>query len=251
MEGGVRRHEPAGEPKSGNLQGLEEGDILDPEFQQRLVDARTLLRQEIQRELKIKEAAERLRRAVTSRKSAADVEGQLRASSRKLDKLHWELQELNARSMATEKDSTTVRMLYPRLQSGSVEKEDNQSPESCQWEDVTSPLASRVRTLKKQLTMETKDRKMLSTAQQMLQDSRTKIELLRMQIIKINQVKDEEQDGTHGQTLDMISPPDVRVAELMHHMKIESAVAEGAKNVVKQLCGRKTQDRRILAEIIT
>lgn len=93
--------------QNGNLQGLDEGDILDPEFQQRLEDARILLRQEIQRELKIKEAAERLRRAVTNRKSAADVEGQLKASSRKLDKLHWELQELNARSMAAEKDRTT------------------------------------------------------------------------------------------------------------------------------------------------
>ncbi len=69
--------------------------------------ARTLLRQEIQRELKIKEAAERMRRAVTNRKNAADVEGQLKASSRRLEKLHWELQELNARSMATERDSTT------------------------------------------------------------------------------------------------------------------------------------------------
>lgn len=86
---------------------MDEGDILDPEFQQRLEDARTLLRQEIQRELKIKEAAERMKRAVTNRKSAADVEGQLKASSRKLEKLHWELQELNARSMATEKDSMT------------------------------------------------------------------------------------------------------------------------------------------------
>ncbi|XP_022600210.1 serine/threonine-protein kinase N3 isoform X2 [Seriola dumerili] len=242
--------------QSGNLQGLEEGDILDPEFQQRLEDARTLLRQEIQRELKIKEAAERLRRAVTNRKSAADVEGQLKASSRKLNKLHWELQELNARSMATEKDGTT----------GCLEEEDNQSAESCQWEEVTSPLAGRVRTLKKQLTMETKvkqgaenmiqtytnssfkDRKMLSTAQQMLQDSRTKIELLRMQIVKVSQARDEEQDGTHGQTVEMISPLELRVAELMHHMKIELAVAEGAKNVVRQLSGRKIQDRRILAE---
>lgn len=84
-----------------------EGDILDPEFQLRLEDARTLLRQEIQRELKIKEAAERLRRAVSSRKNAADVEGQLKASSRKLEKLHYELQELNARSMTTEKESPT------------------------------------------------------------------------------------------------------------------------------------------------
>ncbi|TKS84055.1 Serine/threonine-protein kinase N1 [Collichthys lucidus] len=241
--------------QSGNLKGLDEVDILDPEFQQRLEDARTLLRQEIQRELKIKEAAERMRRAVTNRKSAADVEGQLKASNRKLEKLHWELQELNARSMATEKDSTT-----------GCSEEEEQSAESCQWEEATSPLVSRVRTLKKQLTMETKvkqgadnmiqtynnssvkDRKMLSTAQQMLQDSRTKIELLRMQIIKVSQAIDGERDGSQGHPVEMISPLELRVAELMHRMKIESAVAEGAKNVVKQLSGRKIQDRRILAE---
>lgn len=41
------------------------------------------------------------------------------------------------------------------------------------------------------------DRKMMSTAQQMLQDSRTKIELLRMQIIKISQARDVV-DGLHG-----------------------------------------------------
>lgn len=80
---------------------------MDPEFQQRLEDARALLRQEIQRELKIKEAAERMRRAVTNRKSAAEVESQLKVLSRKLEKLHWELQELNARSMTPEKDSNT------------------------------------------------------------------------------------------------------------------------------------------------
>ncbi len=80
---------------------------MDPEFQQRVEDAIALLRQEIQRELKIKEAAERLRRAVTNRKNAADVDGQLRASSRKLEKLHRELQELNAHAMATQKDTIT------------------------------------------------------------------------------------------------------------------------------------------------
>uniref|UniRef100_A0A8C8F0N8 protein kinase C n=1 Tax=Oncorhynchus tshawytscha TaxID=74940 RepID=A0A8C8F0N8_ONCTS len=164
--------------------GRLDGDILDPEFQQRLEDARTLLRQEIQRELKIKEAAERLRRAVTNRKSAAEVEGQLRASSRKLEQLHWELQELNTR----------LDIFF-----------------------VVSPP---------------KDRKMLSMAQQMLQDSRTKIELLR-------------------RPSETISPLELRVAELRHHLKIEAAVAEGAKNVVKHLGGRKVQDRRALAEAQT
>ncbi|XP_016334771.1 serine/threonine-protein kinase N2-like, partial [Sinocyclocheilus anshuiensis] len=93
--------------QSSCLRGLAEGDLMDPEFQQRVEDAIALLRQEIQRELKIKEAAERLRRAVTNRKNAADVDGQLRASSRKLEQLHWELQELNARAMATQKETIT------------------------------------------------------------------------------------------------------------------------------------------------
>ncbi|XP_034047578.1 serine/threonine-protein kinase N2 [Thalassophryne amazonica] len=242
--------------QNGCLQDLDQGDILDPQFQQRLEDARTLKRQEIQRELKIKEAAERMRRAVTNRKSAADVEGQLKASSRKLEQLHWELQEINARSVATEKDSTT----------GCVDSVDNKSPESCRWEDATSPITSRISTLEKQLTMETKvkqgaeniihtytnssikDRKILSTAQQMLQDSRTKIELLRMQIIKVSQGRERERDSTYAHPVEMISPVELRVAELMHHINIESAVAEGAKNVVKQLNGRKIQDRRTLAE---
>lgn len=87
---------------------MEEGNILDPVFQQRLEDARVLLRQEIQKELKIKEAAERMRRAITNRKSAADVDGQLKASRRKLERLHSELQEVNARAMAPEKDSNSA-----------------------------------------------------------------------------------------------------------------------------------------------
>uniref|UniRef100_A0A8C7II41 protein kinase C n=1 Tax=Oncorhynchus kisutch TaxID=8019 RepID=A0A8C7II41_ONCKI len=238
--------------------GRLDGDILDPEFQQRLEDARTLLRQEIQRELKIKEAAERLRRAVTNRKSAAEVEGQLRASSRKLEQLHWELQELNTRAITPkpQKDSPT---------------DGSTSPDPCRWEEVTSPLAGRICALKKQLTMETKvkqgaeniiqtyvsssvkDRKMLSMAQQMLQDSRTKIELLRMQIVKVTQAREGEREATEtdGRPSETISPLELRVAELRHHLKIEAAVAEGAKNVVKHLGGRKVQDRRALAEAQT
>ncbi|KAF7217615.1 serine/threonine-protein kinase N2 [Nothobranchius furzeri] len=240
-------------PQTAKLKQLDQSDILDPDFQQRLENARAQLKQEIQRELKIKEAAERMRDAVTNRKSAADVEGQLKASSRKLDQLHWELQELNARSMVPERDGTTGLM-----------EEGQMSPESCQREEATSLLARRVRTLKKQLTMEMKvkqgaenmiqtytngsfkDRKMLAAAQQMFQDSRTKIELLRMQIIKVGQARDGV--GSAGLPVDVINPLELRVAELIHHMKIESAVADGAKNVVKQLSERRVQERRVLAQ---
>lgn len=37
---------------------------------------------------------------------------------------------------------------------------------------------------------------MLSTAQQMLQDSKTKIELLRMQIVKVTQAREGERETT-------------------------------------------------------
>lgn len=87
---------------------------------------------------------------------------------------------------------------------------------------------------------------MLSTAQQMLQDSRTKIELLRLQIIKVTQAREGEREAADPE--ETISPLELRVEELRHHLKIEAAVSEGAKNVVKQLGGRKVQDRRALAE---
>ena len=39
------------------------------------------------------------------------------------------------------------------------------------------------------------------------------------------------------------------VEELRHRLRIEAAVAEGAKNVVKLLGSRRTQDRKVLAEV--
>uniref|UniRef100_A0A8C5B6P3 Protein kinase N3 n=1 Tax=Gadus morhua TaxID=8049 RepID=A0A8C5B6P3_GADMO len=215
----------------GGLQGLGDGDILDPQFQQRLEDARTLIRQEIQRELKIKEAAERLRRAVTNRKSVSEVEGQLKASNRKLERLHLDLQELHSRAMATEKDHATGEP----TRSTSPPRPPRSAKQLTMEVKVKQGAENFIQTY---TSTSVKDRKLLCTAQQMLQDSRTKIELLRMQIIKVGQPKGERDN----------SSLEVRVAELRHHLKIEAAVSDGAKNVVRQLSRRKVQDRRLLAE---
>uniref|UniRef100_A0A8C5FIT4 protein kinase C n=1 Tax=Gadus morhua TaxID=8049 RepID=A0A8C5FIT4_GADMO len=229
--------------QGGGLQGLGDGDILDPQFQQRLEDARTLIRQEIQRELKIKEAAERLRRAVTNRKSVSEVEGQLKASNRKLERLHLDLQELHSRAMATEKDHATgepTRSTSPEL---SLTWDLNFLKQLTMEVKVKQGAENFIQTY---TSTSVKDRKLLCTAQQMLQDSRTKIELLRMQIIKVGQPKGER-DAVDGGPLEN-SSLEVRVAELRHHLKIEAAVSDGAKNVVRQLSRRKVQDRRLLAE---
>ncbi|RVE68690.1 hypothetical protein OJAV_G00095200 [Oryzias javanicus] len=93
---------------------------------------------------------------------------------------------------------------------------------------------------------------MLSTAQQMLQDSRTKIELIRLQIIKVTQAgggSSNHTSSTQGETsADGLEAVDARLAELQQYMRRESDASVLAKDVVKQLEGISALDQKALAE---
>ncbi|CAH2316297.1 serine threonine- kinase N3 [Pelobates cultripes] len=223
--------------------------LLDPSFQLQLENSRDQLKREIQRELKIKEGAENLRKVSTDKKHQSHVESQLRTSNRRLQDLHRQLQDLNGRIVILDKECK---------QDGTV------SPDPCIFDQTSDPRQRRVEALKRQLHIETKvkqgaeniiqmfsngtskDRKLLATAQQMLQDSRIKTELLRMQIVKLTQAPGSLSD-VNDQTGTLL-PIELRIEELRHHLRVEAAVAEGAKNVVKLLGGRRVQDRKALAE---
>uniref|UniRef100_A0A8C2Q2J9 protein kinase C n=1 Tax=Cyprinus carpio TaxID=7962 RepID=A0A8C2Q2J9_CYPCA len=218
-------------------------DLSDTMVQQKLDEIKDQIKREIRKELKIKEGAENLKKVTTDKKSLAYVDNMLKKSNKKVEELHQELQELNAHIVVKDPEEVVE---YPL------------TPDTPKSEARTSTNNSRLAALKKQADIElkvkqgaenmiqmysngsSKDRKLLAAAQQMLQDSKTKIEFIRMQILKSSQ--------TMTSSKPIISPLDLRIEELRHHFRIESAVAEGAKNVMKLLGTGKVTEKKAHSE---
>ncbi|XP_061752387.1 serine/threonine-protein kinase N2-like isoform X2 [Nerophis ophidion] len=88
---------------------------------------------------------------------------------------------------------------------------------------------------------------MLSTAQQMLQDSRSKMENIRLQIIKVAQAGGG-QDHAHrdhggGTSQPAVSPEDARLAELQYYMQREHEAWERAKDLLSRTEETSSPDR--------
>ncbi|XP_036376913.1 serine/threonine-protein kinase N2-like isoform X1 [Megalops cyprinoides] len=229
-------------------------DLSDTMVQQKLDEIKDQIKREIRKELKIKEGAENLRKVTTDKKSLAYVDNVLKKSNKKVEELHQELQELNAHIVVKDPEDLL---------------ECPQMPDTPNSEARTCTISSRLAALKKQNDIELKvkqgaenmiqmysngspkDRKLLAAAQQMLQDSKTKIEFIRMQILKASQMTEmslENHDGMVSSPKPLMSPLDLRLEELRHHLRVENAVLEGAKNVMKLLGSGKLTDKKAYSE---
>ncbi|CAB1325905.1 unnamed protein product [Coregonus sp. 'balchen'] len=157
-------------------------DLSDTMVQQKLDEIKEQIRREIRKELKIKEGAENLRKVTTDKKSLAYVDNMLKKSNKKVEELHQELQELNAHIV--------VRMCTSSSRLAALKKQNDIELKVKQGAENRIQMYS---------NGSSKDRKLLATAQQMLQDSKTKIEFIRMQILKGSQASELSFDNNDAQ----------------------------------------------------
>lgn len=128
-----------------------------------------------------------------------------------------------------------------------------------------------------------KDKKLLAEAKSMLEDAKSKIEYIRMMMMRVKQQSIDEaneallnqinsagdSNGADGDPAtanhkqdqqlkaikakasklpEIISPLELRIEELRHRLKVEVAVVEGARNVIKLLQSSKLTDKKALQE---
>lgn len=237
----------------------------------KLEELKDVIRREIRKELKIKEGAEKLREVATDRRSLSDVANIVKKANIKLNELKSDLQELESQLLLSRGQSTPTSP-----EDLSYDEEIILASEAAQQQRQLGEATTdrKLASLEKQLNIELKvkqgaenmiqsistsnqsrDKKLLAEAHQMLVDSKDKIEYLKLRISKLTKQQKGDNSGANGDGKNSesgVALLDERIAELRNRLRIEAAVVEGSKNAIRLLqSDKKVTDKKALQEAQT
>ncbi|KRY71964.1 Serine/threonine-protein kinase N2, partial [Trichinella pseudospiralis] len=216
-------------------------------LQQLVNKLKKLIRSLIAREMRFKEGYENMRRAVKDKKQVDALKKNLRAISDKIEDLHSDLFTIEMYATGTADLS---------FNSSTSDFNDSLNISNAA---INQKLAGLTRELERESKVKEglekflqmcKDKKMLEGSRQMLEDSKAKIELLRMQIARLQQLHSLNLSSPVEGASPVASPTEIQVDELLHRLRKEAAMHEGAKNMVKILNQAKTVEKKSLQDAL-
>ena len=101
-----------------------------------------------------------------------------------------------------------------------------------------------IRTMTKAKTKQ--DRSLLSKAQQMLADSRTKVEVLKMRILKLRSDSAQQSAGDADERKkNLANSPEGRIALLRYRVDVETRLLQGARSIIKAQTDKKADKKNV------
>ena len=108
---------------------------------------------------------------------------------------------------------------------------------------VKEGAESMIRTITKAKTKQ--DRALLSKAQQMLADSRQKVEVLKMRILKLRSDSFQMSAGETDEKKPLANTPEGRIALLRYRVDVETRLLQGARSIIKAQSDKKSDKKHL------